>query len=83
MLVDLLEIRVLSRKGSPPEVAGQIDAFLMTFRERLDQMPVSEIKDHVAALSTKLLKQIQTLQSEAFAQFAKIRRYSLEKPYLL
>lgn len=76
--VDMLEVSVLSRKVSPPEIADRIDKFLDNFRMRLLEMPESEIQDHVLALSTKLLKPIQKLNSEVSTQFTKIRRYTPE-----
>ena len=76
--VDFLVINVLSRKLSPPDVAGRIDDFLTTFRESLVNMPDSQIQHHASALSTKLLKPIQKLSSEANIHFGKIRRYGPE-----
>lgn len=76
--IDFITINILSRKVSPPEVANRIDEFLTNFRESLQQMPESEIRDHADALSTKLLKPIQKLITEANGQFSKIHRYGPE-----
>jgi secreted Zn-dependent insulinase-like peptidase len=76
--VDLLSISILSRKVSPPDVATRIDDFLLDFRSSLLNMPESEIRDHADALSSKMLKPIQSLSSESSTHFAKIRRYSPE-----
>jgi insulysin len=76
--VDFIVISVLSRKVAPPEVARRIDDFLADFRSSLENMPESEIHHHATALSTKMLKPVQKLGSEASSQFAKIRRYSPE-----
>ena len=74
--VDAFSIVVLSRKVSPPEVAERIDAFLDEFRTTLSNLPESEIKSHAESLSTKLLKPIQKLSTEANTQFSKILRYA-------
>jgi len=76
--IDLLSINVLSRKVSPPDVATRIDDFLIGFRGSLMNMPESEIRDHADALSSKLLKPMQSLSSEASNHFSKIRRYAPE-----
>jgi hypothetical protein len=76
--VDFITINILSRKVSPPEVANRIDEFLTTFRESLQKMPESEIRDHADALSTKLLKPMQKLITEANSHFSKIQRYGPE-----
>lgn len=51
--VDSVTINILSRKVSPPEVAGRIEEFLISFRESLQKMPESEIQDFADALSGK------------------------------
>ena len=79
--VDFITICVLSRKMSPPDVTQRIDEFLQVFRKSLVSMPESEIRDHANALSTKLLKPIQKLQTEASGQFSKIQRYCPEVFY--
>ena len=77
--VDFITISVLSRKVSPPEVASRIDEFLSNFRDSLEKMPESEIRDHANALSTKLLKPIQKLTTEANLHFKKIQHYAPER----
>jgi hypothetical protein len=77
-LIDYIAVNVLSQKVSPPEVVNRIDEFMTGFRARLEAMPDSELRDHANALSTKLLKPIQNLGSEASAHYGKIRRYSPE-----
>jgi secreted Zn-dependent insulinase-like peptidase len=79
--IDYIVVNVLSQKVSPVEVANRIDEFMTGFRSRLESMPESEIRDHADALSTKLLKPIQKLGSEASSHFDKIRRYSPEILY--
>ena len=74
--VDALSIVVLSRKVSPPEAAERIDAFLEEFRTTLANLPESEILSHARSLSTKLLKPIQNLATEASTQFSKIKNYA-------
>eukprot|EP00977_Amphora_coffeiformis_P027801 scaffold34646_cov173-Amphora_coffeaeformis.AAC.7 len=74
--VDAFSIVVLSRKVSPPEVAERIDTFLDEFRTTLSNLPESEIKSHAQSLSTKLLKPIQKLSTEATTQCSKILRYA-------
>lgn len=76
--VDFVVISVLSRKAAPPEVMQRIEKFLMEFRASLMQMPESEIADYASALSTKLLKPIQSLSAESNQHFAKIRRFAPE-----
>ena len=76
--VDYIVVAVLSRKVTPPEVAKRIDEFLVSFRKSLVEMPESEIRHHAHALSTKLLKPIQKLSTEASGHFAKIRRFTPE-----
>lgn len=78
MPIDYIVVNVLSQKVSPVEVANRIDEFMTGFRSRLETFPESEIRDHADALSTKLLKPIQKLGSEAATHFDKIRRYSPE-----
>ena len=76
--VDFITIVILSRKLAPPDIVNRIDDFMISFRESLVNMPESEIRDHASALSTKLLKPMQKLQTEASNQFEKIQRYSPE-----
>lgn len=76
--VDFLTISILSRKVSPPEVTKRIDEFLTNFRDLLEKIPESEIRDHANALSTKLLKPIQKLSTEASIHFKRIQRYAPE-----
>lgn len=76
--VDFITVAILSRKLAPPDIVKRIDEFMGTFRDSLVNMPESEIRDHADALSTKLLKPIQKLQTEASNHFAKIQRYSPE-----
>jgi len=76
--VDFVVISVLSRKVAPPEVVQRIENFLVEFRQSLANMPESEIADHASALSTKLLKPIQKLSTEASTHFTKIRRFAPE-----
>ena len=63
---------------APPDIVHRIDDFLRTFRESLEGMAESEIRDHADSLSTKLLKPIQKLQSEASLQYSRIERYGPE-----
>jgi hypothetical protein len=79
--VDFITICILSRKLPPPDITRRIDEFLEVFRESLASMPESEIRDHAEALSTKLLKPIQKLQSEANNHFTTIQRYGPEVFY--
>jgi secreted Zn-dependent insulinase-like peptidase len=74
--VDAFSIVVLSRKVSPPDVAQRIDDFLEAFRATLSNLPETEIHSHAQSLSTKLLKPIQKLGTEASTQFSKILRYA-------
>jgi insulysin len=74
--VDAFSIVVLSRKVSPPEVAQRINDFLDDFRGTLSNLPETEIHSHAQSLSTKLLKPIQKLGTEASTQFSKILRYA-------
>ena len=76
--IDFITINVLSRKVPPPEVKARIDEFLDGFRETLVNMPESEIRHQADALSEKMLKPIQKLDTEATNQFSKIRRYGPE-----
>lgn len=76
--VDYIVINILSRKVSPPEVAKRIDDFLISFRESLATMPDSQLTHHAVALSTKLLKPIQNISTEAANRFAKIRHFAPE-----
>jgi len=76
--VDFLVIVILSRKVSPPEVTSRLDDFLATFRESLLSMPESQIRHHATALSTKLLKPIQKLGTEASTHFSKITAFAPE-----
>jgi len=76
--VDFITVVILSRKLPPPDIVERIDDFMGTFRESLESMPESEIRDHADGLSTKLLKPIQKLQTEASTHFGKIHRYSPE-----
>lgn len=76
--VDLLVVNVLSRKLSPPDVSVRIDDFLYSFRDSLVSMPEAEIQHHATALSTKMLKPVQKLGTEASTHFAKISRYGPE-----
>jgi hypothetical protein len=76
--VDYITINILSRKMAPPDIANRIEDFLAVFRESLASMPESEIRDHADALSTKLLKPIQKLQTEATTHFGRILRYGPE-----
>jgi hypothetical protein len=76
--VDFITVAILSRKLPPPDIVKRIDEFMSTFRESLVNMPESEIRDHSDALSTKLLKPIAKLQTEASNHFGKISRYGPE-----
>jgi insulysin len=76
--IDYVVINVLSRKFAPPEIVQRVDEFLLSFRELLENMPVSEISHHKDALSTKLLKPTQKLGEEASGCFNKIKRYAPE-----
>eukprot|EP00980_Cylindrotheca_fusiformis_P005083 scaffold1080_cov195-Cylindrotheca_fusiformis.AAC.1 len=76
--IDFITINILSRKVSPPEVANRIEDFLGSFRDLLEKMPESEIRDHADALSTKLLKPVQKLITEANNSFSKIQLYGPE-----
>eukprot|EP00934_Nitzschia_sp_Nitz4_P005395 Nitzschia sp. Nitz4//scaffold243_size29414//11200//15047//NITZ4_008058-RA/size29414-augustus-gene-0.12-mRNA-1//1//CDS//3329543837//5385//frame0 len=79
--VDFITVAILSRKLPPTEIVSRIDEFMVGFRESLVNMPDSEIRDHADALSTKLLKPIQKLQTETSDHFAKIQRYAPELFY--
>lgn len=76
--VDFIVVNVLSRKAAPDEIVRRIDDFLISFRGSLKRMPKSQIEDHASALSTKLLKPIQDLRTEASNHFSKIRNYGFE-----
>jgi hypothetical protein len=76
--VDSITVAILSRKLPPPDIVKRIDEFMDTFRESLLNMPESEIRDQADALSTKLLKPIPKLQTEASNHFAKISLYGPE-----
>lgn len=76
--VDFITINILSRKMSPPDITDRIEEFLKVFRTSLETMEESEIRDHANALSAKLLKPIQKLQTEANDHFGKIQRYGPE-----
>lgn len=76
--VDFIVVNVLSKAQAPTAVTLRIDEFMESFRERLIDMPESEILDHADALSQKLLKPIQKLGAESSVHFAKIRRYGPE-----
>ena len=76
--LDFISINVLSQKMAPPDIIDRIDDFMKTFRESLETMPESEIKDYADGLATKLLKPIQKLQSEASMQYTRIERYGPE-----
>jgi hypothetical protein len=76
--VDFMVINVLSRKVPPPEICERIDSFLEQYRESLLETPESQIQQHASALSTKLLKPIQKLPTEAQMHFTKITRYAPE-----
>jgi hypothetical protein len=76
--VDFITVVILSRKLTPPDIVKRIDDFMISFRESLVHMPESEIRDHASALSSKLLKPVQKLQTEASNHFEKIQRYSPE-----
>mmetsp|Transcript_27119 Transcript_27119/g.77929 ORF Transcript_27119/g.77929 Transcript_27119/m.77929 type:complete len:283 (-) Transcript_27119:39-887(-) len=79
--VDMITVAVLSRKLAPPDILKRIDDFMVTFRDSLVNMPESEIQDHAKALSTKLLKPIPKLQTEASNHFSKIQSYAPEVFY--
>jgi len=76
--IDLITIAVLSRKVDPLQLKVRADEFLDKFRSILLTMPDSEINSHATALSTKLLKPIQKLETEASTNLSKIRRYASE-----
>jgi len=76
--VDFIYINVLSQKMAPPDIVDRIDEFIQVFRKSLEEMPESEIIDHADSLSTKLLKPIQKLQSEASLHYSRIVRYGPE-----
>lgn len=76
--VDFITVAILSRKLPPSDIVQRIDEFMVTFRESLENMPESEIRDHADSLSTKMLKPTQKLQTEASNHFGKIQRYAPE-----
>jgi insulysin len=76
--VDFISINVLSQKMAPPDIVDRIDDFIQAFRKSLEEMPESEICDHADSLSTKLLKPIQKIHSEASLQYSRIARYGPE-----
>ena len=76
--IDYIELCVLGSKAQPTEVAQLIDAFMKDFRQKLIEMPTSEIESQATALTTKLLKPPQKLSTESSTQFSKISRYAPE-----
>jgi insulysin len=76
--IDYVVVNVLSRKLAPPDIIKRVDEFLLSFRNLLENMPLSEISHHKDALSTKLLKPTQKLGEEASGCFNKIKRYAPE-----
>jgi insulysin len=76
--VDFIYINILSQKMAPPDIVDRIDEFIQAFRKSLEEMPESEIIDHADSLSTKLVKPIQKLQSEAALHYSRIVRYGPE-----
>jgi len=80
--VDVISINVLSQKMAPPDILGRIDDFLKMFRNSLETMPESEIRDYADALATTLLKPTQKLQSEASLHYSRILRYGPEVSHI-
>jgi secreted Zn-dependent insulinase-like peptidase len=76
--VDYLVISVLSRKMPPSEILGRVDGFLDDFRSALLNMNDDDLHHHARALSSKLLRPVQKLASEASGHFTKIQRYAPE-----
>jgi len=65
---DSIVMSILSKNTNPLDVASRIDKFLTEFRDTLETMPISEIKDHATSISKQMRKPIQKLGDEVSLQ---------------